>query len=231
MSCFISMKIGIIRYPGGHGDAELKFVLENEFRVHVHEIWYKDEVLFDGDIIFVAGGFPCKFNAADFNCLDDSPAILNLKSFSALGKRIVGLGNGFHLLCEAGLLPGRLIRNSSNSFICKHVYLKPEDFSSGITDNLNKEEAYRLPIATYIGQYAADEEELVQMRQKGQILYRFCDHDGRITEAINYTGSIDNIAGVCNFERNVFGLISLPERAVFDPFGDGRRVLEGMLSF
>lgn len=225
------MKIGILKYPGGHGDAELHHILLNYFKASVREVWYKEQGPFDVDLLFLGGGFPCKEKDGNRTCMNESPALQYLAEFASLGKYIVGFGNGFQLLCEAGLLPGELKKNISEKFICKQVYLKPENHSNAFTVEFRQDEIFRIPIATDYGRYVADEEELVNMRRDGQILFRFCDYEGRITEAVNYTGSLDNIAGVCNERKNVFGMIPQPERAVaeFRNDADGRRLLGSFL--
>lgn len=225
------MKIGILKYPGGHGEAELIHILSKYFKVEVSEIWYKDKGPFAIDVLFLGGGFPCIERNGGRDCLKNSPAINYLTEFAEKGKYIAGFGNAFQLLCEASLLPGELRKNTSGKFICKQVYMKAENRLNAFTNGLRPEEIYRIPIATNYGNYFADESELVRMRNDGQILFRFCDYDGRITEAVNYTGSIDNIAGVCNAKKNVFGIIPQPERAVteYNSNSDGHTILGSFL--
>lgn len=226
------MKYGILIFPGGYGDIDLLHVLEHHFEKEVKSIWYKDEGPFDVDILLIPGGFPCKDSSSGFECFRDSPALNYLTDFAEEGKIIVGFGNGFQLLCEAGLLPGRLNRNSSGRYICKHVFIKPDNGNEIITNRLNNGNPYSIPISTFNGNYEASDAELVQMRQGQQIVFRYCDHTGTITESVNYTGSVDNIAAVCNEKRNVYGMIPLPERGFveYSTSSDGRKILESLIS-
>lgn len=226
------MKFGILLFPGGHGDCDLKYVLEHHLRVEVETIWYKDDGPFDVDALFIPGGFPCRESSSGFECFKKTPALDYLTKFADLGRLIIGFGNGFQLLCEAGLLPGKLNRNRSMKFIGKSVFIKPDSDYGSIANHLDPTKAYRIPIATYNGRYDASELELVQMRQEQQIIFRYCDLNGRITESINYTGSMDNIAGVCNQAKNVFGLIPQPERGFVQYYGfsDGKEILESLMA-
>ncbi len=224
------MKFGILLFPGGHGDFDLGYVLEHSFNVEVETIWYQDAGPFQVDVLLIPGGFPCRESSSGFECFRETPALNYLAEFADQGKLIIGFGNGFQLLCEAGLLPGKLQRNSSGKFISKPVFVKPDSAYKAI-DQLNTEKAYRIPIATYNGRFEAPEPELVQMRREQQIIFRYCDFAGRITESVNYTGSVDNIAGICNARKNVFGLIPQPERGIIGHkgFSDGKEVLKSLI--
>lgn len=226
------MNFGILIFPGGYGDIDLRHVLEHYFKKEVKQIWYKDAGPFDVDILLIPGGFPCRESSSGFECFRESPALNYLKEFAEQGKILVGFGNGFQLLCEAELLPGNLKKNLAGKYICKHVFIKPDNGNEIITHKLNNGKPYRIPISTYNGNYVATETELVQMRQGQQIIFRYCDYSGRITESVNYTGSLDNIAGVCNKERNVYGMIPQPDRGFVDysGFSDGRKILESLIS-
>ncbi len=227
------MKCGILIFPGGHGDTELKHILSYYLGRHVEEIWYMDPGPFNVDVLFIPGGFPCKESREGSDCFRNSPALNSLADFAGQGRIIVGFGNGFRLLSEAGLLPGRLLHNAGNKFICRQLYIRADHQHTVITHLLENEKAYRVPIATYFGRYDASEKELIRMRQDEQIIFRYCDHNGRITESVNYTGSVDNIAGVCNKKKNVFGMIPQPERAVINGgnHADGRIILNSILQY
>lgn len=226
------MKAGILKYPGGHGDTELFHCVTAYFRQEATEVWYADDRPFDFDILFIGGGFPCNEDTPVEICLGDSPALRHLYEFAASGKYVIALNKGFQLLCKMELLPGSLKNNPSQKFLCRHIYIKPDNHRTLMTEYLNKEEVYYIPVATYQGKYYADEEELASMRQEGQILFRYCDHEGRITESVNYMDSTDNIAGICNRDKNVFGLIPQPERALFGikGNGDGYRIMDAFLN-
>lgn len=225
------MRIGVIKYPGGHGDTELIHILVSHFNMDVREVWYREKNYDDLDLLFIGGGFPCSRIIPGKSCLDDAPALNFLSAFAAEGGVIVGVGNGFRLLSEAGLLPGELRMNRGEKFLCRQVYLKPDNHDSHMTSGLEPDGIFRSPIATAFGYYWADDDTLVSMRREGQILFRYCDYEGRITESVNFTGAKDNIAGVCNRGKNVFGLIPQPERAVseFRREADGYIILRAFL--
>jgi phosphoribosylformylglycinamidine synthase len=153
-------------------------------------------------------------------------------NFANQGGFVFGVCNGFQILCEAGLLPGALLHNSNQKFICKNVFIKPDNNNTVITALLDKNKAYKIPIAHGEGRYYADEETLKGMRQNNQILFRYCDRNGIITEEANPNGTIDNIAGVCNEQKNVYGMMPHPERAADDELGntDGTAIFESILS-
>ncbi|MEX0987043.1 MAG: phosphoribosylformylglycinamidine synthase I [Bacteroidales bacterium] len=225
------MRYGVLKFPGGHGDAELIHILRHHFKKDVREIWYREEKFTDIDALFIGGGFPCVHGKTFEECRDESPALLYMVEFASRGGFVTGFGNGFRLLCEAGLLPGELKRNAGETFICKQVFIKPENHSNPVTIGLQQGDILRNPIATEYGRFVAGEADLVKMREHGQIMFRYCDHEGRISEAINVTGSTDNIAGVCNRKKNVFGMVPRPERAVaiFGKEEDGRLILRSLL--
>ena len=225
------MKFGVLKYPGGHGDAELMHVLRNYFGLDAREVWYREPAYPDIGVLFIGGGFPCDNKESGADCLDESPAIQHLEDYTFSGGLVIGIGNGFRLLCDIGLLPGSLVQNVNRRYICRQVYFKPDNQLTPLTAGLSPDSIYRSPIATDHGRYDAPEEVLVSMRQEGQILFRYCDQDGRITESVNYTGSRDNIAGICNRDYNVFGIIPQPERAVteFGHKADGVKIIQSLL--
>ncbi|MCF8225503.1 MAG: phosphoribosylformylglycinamidine synthase I [Bacteroidales bacterium] len=225
------MKAGILKYPGGHGDTELMHCISAHLHQEVCEIWYAETGPFDVDVLLIGGGFPCRESKSIQTCLEHSSALRYINEFAASGKYIIGINSGFHLLCELDLLPGMLEDNTSKKFVCKYVFVKPENQHTIMTEQLDQEEAYYIPVATYRGKYRAGENDLVEMRQEGQILFRYCDHEGRITESVNYLGSTDNIAAICNRDKNVFGIIPQPERALvaLDGKGDGYRILDAVI--
>lgn len=225
------MKFGILVFPGGHGDLDLQYILEHSFSNDIVRVWHRDPFPSGIDLLLVPGGFPCTGGLNGFECLGDNNILERLTAFSESGKTVIGFGNGFQLLCEAGLLPGRLEENPGGNFICREIFIKPDNVHIALTAGLNNDRAYRIPLATYRGRFAADEEQLMYLRQEEQILFRYCDHAGRITEAVNYTGSEDNIAGICNRRKNVIGMIPLPERAVLgNRETDGKHILDSLFS-
>lgn len=211
------MKVGVLKYPGGHGDAELLTRVGHLTGNSAREVWYKEETYQDLDLIIIGGGFPCVNEDEGNQCIDKSPALNYLYKFAASGKLVVAFGNGFRLLCEAGLLPGKILQNQKGRFISKQVFLKAENHSNLLTAGLSPERIFKVPVATDYGNFAAGDEELMRMRKEEQILFRYCDSEGRITEAVNFTGSTGNIAAISNRNKNVFGMIPLPDRSVDVP--------------
>jgi len=222
------MQTGILKYPGGHGDQELQHCLPLISNGIVKEVWYQALDTSDIDILFIGGGIPCLKNGkADL----DSSFVDQLLKFAASGKYIIGINNGFRLLCELNLLPGRVMQNIKDRFICRFVYMKPQTQQSVMTRGLNVDDVFLVPLATYSGRYDASEADLTDMRQKGQIVFRYSDKEGRITEKVNFPGSAENIAAICNSDKRIFGLIPQPERA-FTPGSyntDGEIIFDTLL--
>jgi len=227
------MTFGILIFPGAHGDKELKRVLEGVYGKNVRTIWNKETDLGGIDVLFIPGGFPCKGASSSSKCFEESAVIDPMIDYAESGKILIGIGNGFRVLCETGLVPGSLRMNRNQRFICRNTFIKPDNNETVLTSKLSNDDAYQIPIATGYGRYAAKEETLVQMRHREQILFRYCDETGRISEGINVTGAVDNIAGVCNERKNVFGLIPQPERAVFahGSNSDGKAIFDSLMEF
>lgn len=227
------MTYGILIFPGAHGDKELKRVLEGVYGKKVRIIWNRETDLSGVDVLMIPGGFPCKGSSSSSKCIEESPVIDSMIDYAERGKILVGIGNGFRVLCETGLVPGTLRMNKNQRFICRNTYIKPDNDNTIISRKLSSEKAYRIPIATGYGRYAAKEDTLVQMRHREQILFRYCDETGRISEEINVTGAVDNIAGICNQRKNVFGLIPQPERAVLSMGGnvDGKAIFDSLMEY
>jgi phosphoribosylformylglycinamidine synthase subunit PurQ / glutaminase len=226
------MTFGILLFPGAHGDRELTRVLQECYGKKVKQVWNRETGLEGIDVLFIPGGFPCKGSTGS-SSLKDSPVIESMLEYADRGKILVGIGNGFRMLCETGLVPGELRMNRTQRFICTNTFIKPDNDYTAMTGKLSNSQAYLIPIATGYGRFTARDETLVSMRHQEQILFRYCDQNARISEEINYTGSVDNIAGVCNEKKNVFGMIPQPERAVIGSGknGDGRAIFDSLLEF
>jgi len=227
------MTFGILTFPGAHGDKELKYILEEVYDADVQMLWHNHTGAFNVSAVILPAGFPCEDHEHGYTSGEKYPVLQQLHEFAGKGGFVLGLGNGFRTLCQEGLLPGTLRPNQSGRYICKNVYIKPDNDYSAVTHQFQNDRAYRIPIATYAGKYEAGEQVLRQMRQEDQIVFRYCDPYGKISERVNDTGSADNIAGVCNTGKNVFGMIPLPERAVIyaDEYGDGKTLFESLISF
>ena len=226
------MKFGIIIFPGSNCDHDMIYVLRNIMEQQVVELWHKDTNLQGVEAVILPGGFTYGDYLRSGAIARYSPIMEHVIRFANDGGFLFGVCNGFQILCEARLLPGALLHNRKRKFVCRNVYIRPDNNSNTITSLLDKNKAYKIPIAHGGGRYYADEETLKKMRQNNQILFRYCDANGIVTEEVNPNGSIDNIAGVCNENKNVYGLMPHPERAADEELGntDGRAIFESMLS-
>jgi phosphoribosylformylglycinamidine synthase I len=224
------VKACIIRFPGSNCDQDCHVALR-EFGIEVDYVWHKDTSVTGYDLIVLPGGFSYGDYLRCGAIARFSPIMQAVKEAAAAGKYILGVCNGFQILCEAGMLPGALIRNRSLHFICDHVRVRVENFGTPWTNAAKTGEALRIPIAHGEGCYVADPDTLRQLHRNRQILLRYCDVRGAITEAANPNGSAENIAGICNAEGNVFGLMPHPERACDPRLGstDGRAIFASIL--
>jgi len=227
------MKFGVVIFPGSNCDQDMIYVLRNIMEHEVVELWHKDTDLQGVDGIVLPGGFSYGDYLRSGAIARYSPIMEKVIEFANKGGFVFGVCNGFQILCESGLLPGALLHNDNQKFICKNVYIVPDNNSNSLTAKLNKQEALKIPIAHGEGRYFAPKEMLQEMRQNGQILFRYCNQYGEVTAEANPNGSVENIAGVCNANKNVFGMMPHPERAADDELGntDGRAILESMMAF
>jgi phosphoribosylformylglycinamidine synthase len=227
------MKFGVVIFPGSNCDHDMIYVLRNIMEQEVVELWHKDTDLQNVDVVVLPGGFSYGDYLRSGALARFSPIMEKVVQFANSGGFVFGVCNGFQILCEAGLLPGALLHNNTQKFECKNVYLIPDSKSSALTAFLEKDRPLRIPIAHGEGRYYADKESLASMRINGQILFRYCNEDGLISEVVNPNGSLENIAGVCNENFNVYGMMPHPERAADDELGntDGRLIFESLIRF
>jgi len=210
------MKFGVIVFPGSNCDDDMVHVLGDVMGQEVVKLWHKDSTLPDfgpGDCVVLPGGFSFGDYVRAGAIAHLSPIMGAVKTFAERGGYVFGVCNGFQILCESGLLPGVLLRNAQQKFICDNVWLRPATQHSPITANLDLDKALKIPIAHAEGRYYADEATLDLLEQNDQVLFRYCDPNGRITAESNPNGAARNIAGICNAGRNVFGMMPHPERA------------------
>jgi phosphoribosylformylglycinamidine synthase len=197
-------------------------------------LWHKDKSLegFEtGDCIVLPGGFSYGDYLRCGAIARFSPMMQSVVEFARNGGRVLGICNGFQILCEAGLLPGVLLGNISRQFVCKNIYLTTDNDSTDLTRDVTGK-ILRIPVAHGEGRYYADEATLDALEKEGQILFRYCSAHGEVSDAFNPNGSVRNIAGICNRERNVFGMMPHPERATSAALGntDGRLIFQGLIS-
>ena len=225
------MKAAVIRFPGSNCDQDCHIALR-DFGVEVDYVWHKDTSVAGFDLIVLPGGFSYGDYLRCGAIARFSPIMAGVKEAAAAGHSVLGICNGFQILCEAGLLPGALTRNRSLHFICEHVYVRVENVATAWTSEAATGQALRIPIAHGEGSYTADAETLRELNRRRQILLRYCDSRGAVTDAANPNGSAENIAGICNAAGNVFGLMPHPERACDARLGStaGRVIFESVLA-
>jgi phosphoribosylformylglycinamidine synthase len=207
------LKVAIIDFPGSNCRYDTLHVLKDVLRVDASLIWHKEFDDKSCDIAILPGGFSYGDHLRAGIIAAYSPAMKSVKRMAEAGKPVLGICNGFQILVESGLLPGALLRNSCLTFVCKWIHLRVETNKSPLTRNLTKGSILSLPIAHGEGRYFIDEETLQEMKRNNQIVFRYVDKSGETTEESNPNGALDNIAGICNTEGNVAGLMPHPERS------------------
>ncbi|HEY8562451.1 MAG TPA: phosphoribosylformylglycinamidine synthase subunit PurQ [Pyrinomonadaceae bacterium] len=224
------MKFGVIVFPGSNCDHDAYHVISKHVGQPVNFIWHKETDLSDYDAVIVPGGFSYGDYLRAGALARFSPVMKAVKDFAAEGRFVFGICNGFQILCEAELLPGALIRNKNLHFICKHVNLKVENANTPYTSEIETGQVLSIPIAHAEGNYVCDDETFQQLEENGQIVFRYCDESGDITDAANPNGARSNIAGICNLDRNVLGMMPHPERACENLLGsnDGRNIFRSL---
>jgi phosphoribosylformylglycinamidine synthase len=206
------MKFGVVIFPGSNCDEDIIYVLEKIMRQKVVKLWHKNTDLQQVDFIILPGGFSYGDYLRSGAIARFSPVMKEVIGFANAGGYVMGICNGFQVLTESDLLPGALLHNSSHKFICKNTFLKTITTNSLITKNC-AETPIKIPIAHGEGRYFCDKKTINDLIENDQILFKYCDEKGSITDAINPNGSLLNIAGICNKDRNVFGMMPHPERA------------------
>jgi len=224
------MKFGVVIFPGSNCDEDIYHVLGDVLKQPVVKLWHKDTDLQNCDCIVLPGGFSYGDYLRSGAIARFSPIMEKVIEHANRGGYVIGICNGFQILTESHLLPGALLRNVNQKYNCRNVYLKPQSKSALLTAELDPNHAYKIPIAHGEGRYYADEQTLRQLNENDQILFRYCDAAGRITDEANPNGALENIAGICNATRNVFGMMPHPERAAEDALGntDGYVILKAL---
>ena len=225
-------KFGVVIFPGSNCDQDMIYVLRDIMKQEVVELWHKDTDLKGCDFIVLPGGFSYGDYLRSGAIARFSPIMEKVIEFANKGGYVMGVCNGFQILCEAGLVPGALLHNNERKFICKNVYIKAQTNDTLLTSAVPATKALKIPIAHGEGKYFADAETLKQMNANGQILFRYCDENGNISDESNPNGAIENIAGVCNAGKNVFGMMPHPERAADTTLSnsDGKLIFESILN-
>jgi len=220
------MKFGVIVFPGSNCDHDAYHVISKHVGQPVDFVWHKQTDLSGFDAVIIPGGFAYGDYLRAGALARFSPVMNAVKDFASAGKYVFGICNGFQILCEAGLLPGALVSNTNLHFICKHVNIRVENKNTPFTTELDPGEVLSIPIAHAEGNYVCDDDTFYQLEENDQVVFRYCEEDGEITEAANHNGARSNIAGICNLDRNVLGMMPHPERACEGLLGsnDGRDI-------
>ena len=226
------MKFGVVIFPGSNCDRDLIHILRDVMKQQVKELWHKDHSLQGCDFILLPGGFSYGDYLRSGAIARFSPIMQEVMEFADKGGNVFGICNGFQILCEAQLLPGALIHNAHHQFSCKNVFLRCETDESMITSRMRIGKVIKVPIAHGEGNFYCDQTTLKSLEDNGQVLFRYCDAQGNVTDESNPNGALKNIAGVCNAQKNVFGMMPHPERASESILGntDGRLVFESILN-
>lgn len=225
------MNIGVVVFPGSNCDHDCQYVFKDVLGQDVTMVWHKETSLVGLDAVILPGGFSYGDYLRTGAIARFSPVMNAVKQFAASGGHVLGICNGFQILLEAGLLPGAMLRNESLHFICKDVYLKVENAATPFTGLSKPGQVLKVPVAHADGNYYTDPVTLAALQANAQVVFRYCDQDGKVTTEANPNGSLDNIAGIRNAEGNVLGMMPHPERCAELVLGneDGRLILGAMV--
>ena len=227
------MRFAVLQFPGSNCDQDCVHVLGNVLGQDADYLWHKEESIANADAVVVPGGFSYGDYLRTGSIAQFSPVMNAVKAFANAGGLVIGICNGFQILCETGMLPGALGRNRSLQFRCETIFLKVPAADSPFTSEVPEGKLLRVPIAHGEGCYFADDETLAKLQANHQILFQYATETGELTDEANPNGSLLNIAGICNEGRNVCGMMPHPERASENVLGvdDGRLVFESMLRY
>jgi phosphoribosylformylglycinamidine synthase len=226
------MKFGIVLLPGSNCDHDALHVARDVLGAEAELLWHKDTDLKGADCVIIPGGFAYGDYLRAGALAKFAPIMEPIRRLAASGGLVFGICNGFQVLTEVGLLPGALMRNAHLRFLSRDVYLRTEDVNTPFTSQLAEHSVLRVPIAHGEGNYFADEATLDELESNHQVVFRYCDPDGRVVASANPNGSARNIAGICNKERNVLGMMPHPERCSEEILGnaDGLGVFRSIAS-
>ncbi|MBS1582157.1 MAG: phosphoribosylformylglycinamidine synthase subunit PurQ [Bacteroidetes bacterium] len=224
------MKFGVVTFPGSNCDEDMCHVLEHVMEQRVERLWHKEHDLRGCDVIVLPGGFSYGDYLRSGAIARFSPIMQEVAQHAKKGGLVFGVCNGFQVLCEAGLVPGALLHNEGRNFVCKNTYIRVQSRNTPLTSGV-KDHPLRIPIAHGEGRYYLGTDGLKALNDGDQVLFRYCDAEGRLKDEANPNGSVENIAGVCNAGRNVFGMMPHPERAADARLGntDGKALFTSLL--
>jgi len=225
------MKFGVVMFPGSNCDHDTYHVISKVIGQPVDFIWHRQNSVADCDAVILPGGFSYGDYLRTGAIARFSPVMGAVKEFASRGGLVMGICNGFQILCEAGLLPGALLRNKDLKFICGHINIRVEATDTPYTNRCQRGQVLSVPIAHGDGNYFCDAATLAELQRDNRIIFRYSDSNGSLASDANPNGSLDNIAGICNEGRNVIGMMPHPERSSEAAMGgsDGFRIFESVL--
>lgn len=225
------MKFGVIQFPGSNCDQDPFWVLQSVAKQPVSYLWHESHDLQNSDVIIVPGGFSYGDYLRTGAIARFSPVMESVEKFADGGGLVLGICNGFQILCESHMLPGALLRNAGLKYICRSIHVRVENNQTPFTQNLSKGEVLEIPIGHMEGNYFCDADTLKQLQDQNRIVFRYATKDGQVTAAANPNGSLDNIAGICNEGGNVLGMMPHPERSSESAMGctDGFKLFEALV--
>jgi len=215
------MRFGVVVFPGSNCDQDAYFAIRDVMGEPVEYIWHQDRDLKGADCVILPGGFAYGDYLRTGAVARFSPVMEAVQKHAENGGYVIGICNGFQILCEAHMLPGALVANDRLKFICSYVNIRAENLNTPWTNQCREGQVLRIPIAHQGGNYIADPETLRRIESKGQVIFRYCDEAGRVTPEANPNGSVNNIAGIVNERGNVAGMMPHPERAIEQVLGSG----------
>jgi phosphoribosylformylglycinamidine synthase len=226
------MKFGVVTFPGSNCDQDMIYTLESSLGQKVERLWHKDTDLKGVDFVVLPGGFSYGDYLRSGAIARFSPIMQEVIAHGQRGGYVMGVCNGFQILCETPLLDGALLHNNTQKFICKNVFLKPISKTAAISKSLDQNKALKIPIAHGEGRFFAPADMLKSIYDNDQIIFKYCDENGEINDAANPNGALDNIAGITNKTKNVFGMMPHPERAADVNLSntDGKLIFESILA-
>ncbi len=224
-------RFGVVVFPGSNCDYDCLFAIKKFFSEKVEFIWHKSTDIHNLDCIVLPGGFSYGDYLRTGAIAQFSPVMEQVKAFAATGKPVIGICNGFQILLECGLLPGAMLHNKTVRFICKYVNIKTVNTSTPFTCDINQNQVLRIPIAHGEGNYFIDPDQLEELEKNNQIVFQYCDENGKVSDQVNPNGAVMNIAGICNKKGNVLGMMPHPERCCDPRLGsaDGKKIFESII--
>jgi len=228
----VSATFGVIVFPGSNCDHDAYHAMAHVMNAETKFLWHKDTDLSDIDFLLIPGGFSYGDYLRSGAIARFSPIMQSVIEFAEKGGPVLGICNGFQILLEAGLLPGAMLHNKDLRFVCKQTHLRCETSDTLFTRNIEEGQVLQIPVAHGEGNYFTDDDQLKKLQDNDQIIFRYSDSKGNVTDETNFNGSVDNIAGICNTQRNILGMMPHPERAVEDLIGsdDGKLIFESVLN-